>query len=574
MMQLSYLPVDMIFQLHNDGKEERENVQDSIRHETLPPISHPNQLHFPSYQGGNINNSGCEVQNGIVDMQGTLNGTTCSPGTTNKKQGRHHHPSSSSFVTSRVGVTTTLMPSLTTKENEIEHDTVLGPNNHHDPIVLSQDEESSNHDVLSSASLTSYDNHDINFERNSSLNVNNNTRMSYDPLQRDQDGEVYMINDEEDNTHMEESETDKTEKLVNLMKHAYAIAPPREMNNAGLSDIRKICNKYICSKVKFIKHEHLFGSTKVVQEKLKSFPSFWEPDVTKEKSMAYDIMSKCHGFAEMSVWNKVRLWKAVRAKVIQTIRAHRNTVQTKLQKSIVPALIELNRIGANDNLDVDNPPDSIKGMKEIRELALENRNHLSLMNLRDMKNPVMFRSFVDYCLMNTIGTIEWKGLKTEEVVSSVFTVHDEAFAILVMMNCWDEWEDRAKGKKIDRKNVKTLFTKSRDSDREQSVSSNDIRTQLRGIGGRGAVNNSNNKVTRGWNKEGMCMFNKLVKHIHTMRKDAYQVQMESDLKNSYKNESRDNYEQHSRKRKAEEIAILDSVEEEEVALDAYNFEEV
>lgn len=367
----------------------------------------------------------------------------------------------------------------------------------------------------------------------------------------------------EDTNHELDATNDKN---IQLMKKAYAIAPPQDMNQSAMDDIRKITNKYICSKVKFLKHEHLYGGSKVVQDKLKKFPSFWEPNVLEKNCMAYDILSKCHGFDTMSVWNLVRFWKAIREKVLATIRTHRNVVQTKMQKAIVPGLIELNRIDSEDNRNIDNPSKLIRGLRVLRNLVQEKSDHSNVVSIRNGDGD-LFRAFVDFSLMHTVGAIEWKGLKTESVVSNVFSVHDEAFAMLVMMNSWDEWEDRAKGIKIDKKNSKTLYTmSSTEGGNEEGHSETN---QMRGVGG--ARLKKNNKVVRGWNKAGMMMFNKLVRHVYEVRKNQDQINKEAVLKQEYMKEMNDGEEKRSRKRKAEEELELIEVDGDDVVFDAYNF---
>ena len=103
-------------------------------------------------------------------------------------------------------------------------------------------------------------------------------------------------------------------------------------------------------------------------------------------------------------------------------------------------------------------PKYYRGLKAIRELAGKNKDMIDLMQIRDSENMDMFRSFVHFGLQHIKSKIDWQYERQDVTISNFFSVYDESFIILLMMNSWKEFEMMARGERIPRGDRKTLFT--------------------------------------------------------------------------------------------------------------------
>ena len=102
-----------------------------------------------------------------------------------------------------------------------------------------------------------------------------------------------------------------------------------------LSSIASVVRTTVVRNVKFVQDENTCGLSKDTIEKIRRYPSFWKPDLTKERSLQMDIINEFPDMSNGTLYYKVQAWKGMREKVIQTIRAHRNCIQTLIQNSIV-----------------------------------------------------------------------------------------------------------------------------------------------------------------------------------------------------------------------------------------------
>lgn len=213
----------------------------------------------------------------------------------------------------------------------------------------------------------------------------------------------------------------------------------------------------------------------------------------------------------------------------------------------------------------------------MRKLATKNKDRRDLMKIRDMENTDMFRSFVNICLQHTKSKIDWQYERQEVMISNFFSVFDESFIILLMMNSWEEFELMAKGEKIPRGNRKTLFTNcnvedndttssngssiaTRDSTSSISVSSVGTSSNVRGN------NNKNIKKIKGWSVKGIERYNEIIKHVCKMRQKQEQKDMENCIMIEYSTLD----ESKKRKRKRDESSLESEIEID--AFDAYNFD--
>ena len=123
----------------------------------------------------------------------------------------------------------------------------------------------------------------------------------------------------------------KRSYLIQLYDNVEAI----QFSNETLSNIATVVRTTVVRNVKFVQDENTCGLSKEAIEKIRRFPSFWKPDLTKERSLQMDIINEFPNISNGTLCYKVQSWKGMREKVIHTIRAHRNCSQTSIQNSIV-----------------------------------------------------------------------------------------------------------------------------------------------------------------------------------------------------------------------------------------------
>ena len=129
-----------------------------------------------------------------------------------------------------------------------------------------------------------------------------------------------------------------------------------------------------------------------------------------------------------------------------------------------------------DGHDLDNDDDTdectvkekrdlllLKGLSKIRDIGNRQNvaNRVSGFRMMRTKNDKdVLRSFTYYALRYMVPIHVWNGSKDRMKISHIFSIHDEAFAILVMMNNWKVWEGMALGEKRSRgeKTNDTIFT--------------------------------------------------------------------------------------------------------------------
>jgi len=122
-----------------------------------------------------------------------------------------------------------------------------------------------------------------------------------------------------------------------------------------------------------------------------------------------------------------------------------------------------------------------------------------IMALRANKND-SYIIFCDYFLSQVVGRNDWKKRRHVEVISSLATVSDEAFAILLLMNSWDMWIEMV--------------------DEDEAVKKGKSGEQQQGqVGGRKHTttkwtqSGAGTRKYGGWKEEGLKMFNLLAKKI-------------------------------------------------------------
>ena len=137
----------------------------------------------------------------------------------------------------------------------------------------------------------------------------------------------------------------------------------------------------------------------------------------------------------------------------------------------------------------------LRGLKKLRDIATDpDKPRCSgLRTLRKQKDLDILRSFVHYALQHVIPKSTWIGGKSEELIGRLFSIHDEALVVLLLMNSWMEWEEQANGNDRERKKdkVRTIFTNQLDSASVHQI--------------------------KGWSNEGMREFNRILQYLVTIR---------------------------------------------------------
>ena len=128
-----------------------------------------------------------------------------------------------------------------------------------------------------------------------------------------------------------ETEDDKRIYLIGL----YDMCNPIKYNKETLDSIGSIVRNKLVRNIKFIDNEHTSGLSKEGIAKARSYPSFWKPDLTRNRSLQNDIFKEFPNLSEATLFEKVEAWMGMRYKVIHAIRSHRNATQTSIQISVV-----------------------------------------------------------------------------------------------------------------------------------------------------------------------------------------------------------------------------------------------
>ena len=255
------------------------------------------------------------------------------------------------------------------------------------------------------------------------------------------------------------SEEDKRRLLMSVYKYA----KPTVFSEDSLKTVKRICNEHIVRNVKFINGEFLNDMNRSQRLKATAFGTFYQPDFSDTSpKMWNDILDRMPGCTSMSLQMKAVTWMGILPTVKKAIRSYRNNVQTKIKgrsvnrDSLICALQTINTQGFEATY-TGSDLNLLLGLKTIQALA-EGFREDNLMKIRDKKSSDVFRAFVHYFLQHTIPKTEWNSTRSSDLVSSIFTTVDEGFAILLIINHWQEWKHVAEGNVIDRRKKLTLYT--------------------------------------------------------------------------------------------------------------------
>ena len=132
-------------------------------------------------------------------------------------------------------------------------------------------------------------------------------------------------------------------------------------------------------------------------------------------------------------------------------------------------------------------------------------------DMRKNENHELFQAFVEYCLIHSISSMNWRTKCYNTTVSKMFTVADEAMAILLLENNAKDLKlIKDTRRKIPRKQQNSKFTKiDKEGDSGESF--------------------------QGWHKKGIKRYNELFKIIKESRKLSSSIELESKLLTKFSN---------------------------------------
>ena len=154
------------------------------------------------------------------------------------------------------------------------------------------------------------------------------------------------------------------------------------------------------------------------------------------------------------------------------------------------------------------------GLAKIRRLCSVTDITLRKSNIRRMRerfNIDIYRAFAHYGLSNVVPSNVWNVSKSEDRISKIFSIQDEAFVLLLLMNNWSVFESMARGEKRERgKQWETLFT-------NRTKTYNGVQVKI-----------------KGWNNEGLKEFNETINYLTTVRNMDAVINVEENLMKEYK----------------------------------------
>ena len=185
------------------------------------------------------------------------------------------------------------------------------------------------------------------------------------------------------------------------------------------------------------------------------------------------------------------------------------------------------------------------GLKEIRVIGrrADIKDRIAgFKMLRGKKDVDIMNAFVHYILSHLIPHNVWLASRSEERTGKLFTIQDEAFAVLLTMNNWNVWEKLATGEKRGRgQHGDTLFTNQKEDINGETI------------------------MLKGWSNDGMKEFNKILRYLIQVRNSDDTIEMEREIMMRYR--AIDSLRKGKRKRDSNNEHILN---DREMPLDAYN----
>jgi len=142
-------------------------------------------------------------------------------------------------------------------------------------------------------------------------------------------------------------------------------------------------------------------------------------------------------------------------------------------------------------------------------------------------------AFVHYFLKHLVTKTTWGRGFTLQRIGNLFSEDDEAFAILVMINAWNEWEFLVSAPQrnlvTDKKNKKTRYTNCKVDKQPMEDDNETVRDSESGTCPSQCSGIKTTAKVRGWSREGLDMYNTITNEIGMLREQDDQVQLEEAL---------------------------------------------
>jgi hypothetical protein len=156
----------------------------------------------------------------------------------------------------------------------------------------------------------------------------------------------------------------------------------------------------------------------------------------------------------------------------------------------------------------DNPvynEDVLDGLETLFQTYVTSNDTKKLSRAR-IEDINAFHAFVILCLRHTIGVMTWKLKHRKVEISELFSISDEALALVILENNAQLWKDKARG-------AIPLTDKAK--------------------GGRYMKKSKNGSVRKDWSDEGMERFNEVFCQVRELRLTSLSATNERTLKASW-----------------------------------------
>ena len=149
------------------------------------------------------------------------------------------------------------------------------------------------------------------------------------------------------------------------------------------------------------------------------------------------------------------------------------------------------------------------------QMVKQDKDGSMFMNIRQNDNKEFFDTFVNICLVHLTSVSEWRSKMYSNVIKDIFTVSDEAFAMLLFENHVDDFASMI-------------------ADAEESTDVLEIQSR-KFLNPRFTKTEGEKKDVRrvGWNKQGIKRFNQIIKHLEQVRRQNVSMEREKEIKAMY-----------------------------------------
>ena len=236
---------------------------------------------------------------------------------------------------------------------------------------------------------------------------------------------------------------------------------------------------------------HVIGRLKFILPD-RQFPSFWQPDLLTNTQPYVDAFFDYYGsryrdrkMNDNTLRQAAELWKAAAPKIKKIVDNHRSGVAQKMKSDILTGklitmdynllllrclimepnkhlpsfVIGLTYLATRGGESGEEDKAFFKANPIYNEKVLDGLETLfqSYVNSEDPKklarirveDITAFHAFAVLCLKHTIGVMAWKLKHRKELLSKIFSISDEALALVILENNAQVWKDKAYGTATD-----------------------------------------------------------------------------------------------------------------------------